>query len=84
MGMIDLLGYVAAVLTTAAFIPQVWRAWKTRSVRDLSLPMYLLMVTGLVLWLVYGFLIGSWPLVAANLVTLVFSGSILLMRIFWR
>src|SRR4029077_20714668 len=48
----DLIGSLASAFTTVAFVPQVWRAWKTRSARDLSLPMYLIFTTGVVLWLV--------------------------------
>ena len=46
----DLIGSLASTLTTIAFVPQVWRAWKTRSARDLSLPMYLIFTAGVVLW----------------------------------
>jgi MtN3 and saliva related transmembrane protein len=65
-------------------VPQAWRAWKTRSVRDLSLWMYLLIVTGIVLWLIYGALIHSWPLVLANTVSLSFTSFILMIRLLWR
>lgn len=65
-----LLGIAAGSLTTLAFIPQVVKAWRTRSTRDISLGMFLLFSTGLVLWLIYGAWIGSWPIIIANTVTL--------------
>ena len=79
--MIETIGYVAAVLTTLSFAPQAWLVFRTRDVSGVSLGMYAAMVSGVALWLVYGVLIRSWPLVAANLVTLSLSGAILLMKL---
>ena len=78
---VDLLGYGAACLTTLSFAPQAWLVFRSRNVDGISLGMYSAMTTGVVLWLVYGLLIGSWPLVAANVVTLSLAGSILVMKI---
>jgi MtN3 and saliva related transmembrane protein len=78
---IDLLGIVAGALTTAAFVPQAWRVWKTRSTRDLSLPMYAIFTTGVALWLVYGIQIGSLPVVASNAVTLLLAAAVLAMKL---
>lgn len=78
------IGIAAAVLTTAAFAPQAFKVWRTRSTRDVSLAMFLLMVTGVVLWLVYGLLIGDLPLIVANGVTLVLAGAILVAKIRFR
>jgi MtN3 and saliva related transmembrane protein len=78
---IEGLGYLAACLTTASFAPQAWLTFRTRNVDGISLGMYGAMTTGIVLWLVYGLLIRSWPLVAANVVTLSLAGSILVMKI---
>ena len=78
---IEIIGLLAAICTTIAFLPQVLRTWKTRSVADISLSMYLVLCTGLVLWLVYGLYIGSLPVVLANAVTLVLAGAVLVMRI---
>lgn len=75
--MTELLGYVAAACTTFAFLPQVVRVWRTRSARDISLAMYLVMVTGIALWIVYGLRIHSSPLVAANAVSLLLAGAVL-------
>jgi MtN3 and saliva related transmembrane protein len=78
------IGIAAAILTTTAFAPQAIKVWRTRSTRDVSLAMFLLMVTGIVLWLVYGLLIGDLPLIAANAVTLVLAGAILVAKIRFR
>jgi MtN3 and saliva related transmembrane protein len=78
---VDLLGIVAGALTTAAFVPQAWRIWKTRSARDLSLPMYAIFTTGVALWLVYGIQIGSLPVVASNAVTLLLAAAVLAMKL---
>ena len=76
------IGYVAAFLTTASFVPQAWLTFKTRDVRGISLGMYSAFTLGVALWLIYGVLIQAWPVVIANLVTLVLAASILWMR--WR
>jgi MtN3 and saliva related transmembrane protein len=78
---IEALGYVAALLTTLSFAPQAWLTFRTGDVSGISLGMYSAMVSGVVLWLVYGLLIGSWPLVVANSVTLTLAGSILVMKL---
>lgn len=78
----DWIGYAAATLTTAAFVPQAWLTWRTRDVRGISLGMYSVFTLGIVLWLVYGWLLGAWPIVAANAVTLALALGILVMK--WR
>jgi MtN3 and saliva related transmembrane protein len=80
---IELLGFLAALCTTGAFIPQVWHILKTRDTRALSLTMYLLFTVGLVLWLIYGILIGSPPVVVANAITLVLALIILGCKVRW-
>jgi len=75
------IGALASVLTTISFIPQVWRVWKTRSARDLSLPMYLIFTTGVALWLVYGVMLGSWPIIVGNAITVVLAGIVLAMKL---
>ena len=66
---IEIVGLVAATLTTAAFVPQVYKTWKTKSVKELSLTMYLVMFMGILLWLTYGILINSFSIILANIVT---------------
>lgn len=78
---LELLGLVAALLTTSAFVPQAVKSWRTRSARDFSLPMLCLFCSGVALWLVYGLLIGSTGLIAANLVTLPLALSILWVKL---
>ena len=78
---IKLLGFAAAMCTTLAFAPQFLKVWKTRSTEDISLGMFLVLVLGLVLWLLYGLLSGDAPLVASNAVTLVLAGAILVMKL---
>jgi MtN3 and saliva related transmembrane protein len=77
----ELVGYAAASLTTASFIPQAWLTFKTRDVSGISLGMYSVFTTGIALWLVYGLMIQAWPVVIANVITLVLAASILVMRL---
>lgn len=68
--MTDILGYLAAVLTTCAFVPQVVKTWRTRSARDLSIWWLLLFTTGVGCWLVYSVMLGVLPMMLGNGVTL--------------
>ena len=81
MNLADVLGSVAGVLTTVAFAPQVWGVWKTRSTRDISLSMYLVFTTGVGFWLAYGLVLGAWPIIAANAVTLALTGTVLVLKL---
>lgn len=78
---VDLVGYVAATCTTLSFLPQLVRVLKLRSARDISLGMFLVFSFGTALWLAYGLFIHSWPVMAANAVTLVLSISILVLKL---
>ena len=78
---IKLLGFAAATCTTLAYAPQFVKVWRTRSTEDISLGMFLVMVLGLALWLLYGLLSGDAPLIASNAVTLVLAGGILFMKL---
>jgi MtN3 and saliva related transmembrane protein len=75
------LGFTAAALTTIAFVPQVVKVWRTRSATDISLGMYSLFTIGVALWLVYGILIESWPIIIANGITILLAGAMLAMKI---
>lgn len=77
----DIIGSVAATLTTTAFIPQAWKVWRTRHTADISLGMYALFTTGVALWLSYGILLESWPIIIANCVTLLLAGMVLAMKL---
>jgi MtN3 and saliva related transmembrane protein len=81
MALLDYTGYAAALCTTSAYVPQVLRVWRTRSTKDISLKMFLVLVTGLSLWLVYGFWRGEVPLIIANGITLVLASTILYFKI---
>jgi MtN3 and saliva related transmembrane protein len=78
---IDWLGYAAASLTTASFVPQVWLTFRTRDVSGISLGMYLLFTLGIALWLAYGVMLGAWPLMLANSITLVLALMIVAMKL---
>jgi MtN3 and saliva related transmembrane protein len=78
---IKMLGFAAATCTTLAYAPQFVKVWRTRSTDDISLGMFLVMVLGVALWLVYGVLSGDAPLVAANAITIVLAGGILFMKL---
>lgn len=77
----DWIGYAAAALTTASFVPQAWLTFKTRNVSGISLSMYSAFTLGVFLWLVYGLFLDAWPIVAANAITLVLALSILVMKL---
>lgn len=80
-GLVEAIGAVAGILTTVSFLPQVVKSWRSGSTRDLSLTMFLSFCVGVALWLVYGALISSWPVVVANFITLVLAGFILALKI---
>ena len=77
----DLIGTLAACLTTASFVPQVWHSLRSRDVSGISLGMYLVFTVGVALWLVYGVLLGAWPIIVANTITLLLSLAILAMKL---
>ena len=81
---IMLLGLAAGTLTTISFFPQLVQAWKSKSTKDISLGMYIAFCCGILLWLIYGLLIGSVPVIAANAVTLVFTCLILILKLKYR
>jgi len=69
----EIIGLIAAGLTTASFVPQVYKTWKTKSVESLSLTMYIAFFIGIVLWLIYGIHHKSIPMISANTVTAVLA-----------
>ncbi|HNA30660.1 MAG TPA: SemiSWEET transporter [Thiobacillaceae bacterium] len=77
----ELIGYGAALLTTAAFVPQAAKSWTTRDLSGISLSMYGLFTLGVGLWLLYGIAIGSWPVIFANGITLVLAGIVLGLKV---
>jgi MtN3 and saliva related transmembrane protein len=84
MNTVQLLGLLAGSCTTAAFIPQVVKTWKSRSAKDLSLGMFSIFCTGVTLWLAYGLLIMDIPVIIANMVTLVLASFLLVLKLRWK
>ena len=80
-GLINSIGLIAGLLTTMAFIPQVWKIYRTKSGKDISARMFSLFSAGVVLWLVYGILLESMPLILSNAVTLVLSLTIIALKV---
>jgi MtN3 and saliva related transmembrane protein len=78
---IEWIGALAATITTLCWVPQAWRVIRTRDTKAISLLMYLMLSVGLVLWLVYGLLLGSMPLIIANTITLALVMVILAMKL---
>ena len=75
------VGLVAASLTTFAFLPQTIKTWRTKRTKDISLPMYATFITGMCIWLYYGLTINSLPLIAGNIVSLLFAFPVLFLKI---
>ena len=84
MGYIDSLGMIAGLLTTFAYLPQVFKTWKTKSVNDISLLMLLTLGTGVFLWFVYGVLINSLPVILANGLTFALVSGMALMKLVYN
>ena len=78
---VDLFGFLAAFLTTIAFLPQLYKTWQTKSADDVSLIMLILFIVGLICWIIYGIKINSTPILIANIVTFIFNFSILILKI---
>jgi len=81
---INFLGYVAATLTTIAFLPQVFKTWRSRSAKDVSLVMMITFSVGVFLWLLYGLAIQAMPVILANATTLILASLIVILKIRYR
>ena len=81
---VEVIGFLAAVLTTASFVPQAWLTFRTRDVSGISLGMYSAFTLGVALWLVYGVVLMAWPLIIANSITLALAVCILTMKLRFR
>jgi MtN3 and saliva related transmembrane protein len=84
MNYTDLLGFLAGCLTTSAFVPQVIKTWKTKSTQDLSLSMWSAFFVGVLCWLVYGFILESFPIILTNFVTIFLAGTILFLKLKYK
>lgn len=79
--MIDIIGFIAATLTTLAFVPQAYQVYKTKKVEDLSLALFSMFSMGVFLWLIYGIMLVNVPIIVANIITLILALYILSMKI---
>ena len=84
MDLPNLIGTAAACLTTFSFIPQAIKTFRTKDVSGISLGMYGIFAAGVALWLIYGILLGAWPIIIANAVTLSLALAILWMKLRFR
>ncbi len=80
----EIIGLIAAVLTTSAYVPQAYKAWKTKSAGSISLTMYLIMLLGIILWLVYGIHMNSIAMILANSVTIILTLVIIIFKLKYK
>ena len=80
MSYIDIIGFIGGALTTLALVPQAVKAWKTKHARDISIWGILTLTIGIILWLVYGILISSLPIIVSNAATLIFAVIVLILK----
>lgn len=84
MNWVTLIGFLAAACTTVAYLPQAIKVIRTRHTKDLSLIMYIVVTIGLLLWFIYGVFITDWPMILANGVTMLFTFTILVMKLKYK
>ena len=78
---IEIIGFLAGTLTTIAFVPQVIKAWRSKHTKDISLITFIALSTGMFLWLIYGILINSFPIMGANAISLILGLTILSLKL---
>jgi MtN3 and saliva related transmembrane protein len=81
---IEIIGLIAAILTTAAYVPQVIKTWKVKDVESLSLTMYVVMFLGVMMWLTYGILQHSIAIVLANIITGGLTFTLIFLKLKYR
>ncbi len=79
--MIDIFGFIAASITTAAFIPQAFKTIKTKDTSGISLSMYVMFTIGIILWFFYGILLEAWPIIISNAITGMLAATILFYKL---
>ena len=84
MDYIMILGFAAGALVTIAYVPQVIKVWKTKSTKDISLGMFVILCTATLLWLTYGILINSWPIILTNTSIFIMALIILIFKIKYK
>lgn len=80
----DIIGSIAATLTTVSFLPQAWHTFQTKDVSGISLGMYSVFTAGVTGWLIYGLLLQAWPIVISNAITVTLATGILVMKLRYR
>ena len=80
---VEIFGYFAAILTTAAFLPQLIKTLRTKKADDVSLITLIMFITGLISWIIYGYKISSIPILAANIITFILNFLILISKIYF-
>ena len=80
---VEIFGYIAAILTTAAFLPQLIKTLKTKKAEDVSLVTLIMFIVGVLCWIIYGYKISSIPILIANLITLILNLLILISKIYF-
>ena len=80
---VEIFGYIAAILTTAAFLPQLIKTLKTKKADDVSLITLIMFIVGVLCWIIYGYKISSIPILLANLITLLLNLLILISKIYF-
>jgi MtN3 and saliva related transmembrane protein len=80
----ETLGFVAAILSSISFLPQIIKIWRFRSVKDISIGVYVIYAFSVILWLIYGMIIKSEPLILAEILTLILVSAILTMKYLWK
>ena len=80
---VDIFGYFAAILTTAAFLPQLIKTLKTKNADDVSLTTLIMFIIGVLSWIIYGYQISSTPILIANLITLILNLLILISKLYF-
>ncbi len=81
---VTIVGFVAGFLTTIALLPQVIKTWRTKLTRDISLPYFLVLTIGLFLWVVYGIFINDFPIIVANIISFIFSSTIVYFKLRYK
>lgn len=84
MNLANLIGTLAALCSMSSFVPQIIKIARERDASSVSLRMYVVTVTGFALWIAYGLLSHSWPVAASNVICLVLSGVILILKFRYR
>ncbi|MBI5810125.1 MAG: SemiSWEET transporter [Deltaproteobacteria bacterium] len=84
MDFITILGLTGGALTTASFLPQVVKTWKTRSAKDVSLGMFLILSLGILIWIAYGFMINSLPVIIANIISFFLTAVIVVLKLSYK